>query len=205
MTGRPPRSSRAEVVDVGLDLLRTDGLAAVTLGAIGDRLGLHKVALYTYVKNKEDLLLAMRDEVYRRQLDAYRDEEALSPQVALKAMCTHLLGLMTDYGQLMTALEPAVTGPGLEVGERFLEVLSRVGLAPRQQLQVYLLLSSLFFTTVGRGPTADAGEVDPQDFPRLQALVTEGVPQLATLTDETLAIVLDVLIPALRATPPERR
>ena len=64
-TGRPPRSSRYEVVDVGLQILKKDGLSAVTLSAIGDRLGLHKVALYTYVKSKDDLLLAMRDEVNR--------------------------------------------------------------------------------------------------------------------------------------------
>jgi len=200
--GRPPRSSRAEVVDVGLQILKAEGLAAVTLGAIGDRLGLHKVALYTYVTNKDDLLLGMRDEVYRRQLVMLRNEESLAPEVALKAMCTHLMGLMTDYGQLMTALEPDVSGPGLEVGERFLDVLARVGLAPRQQLQVYVLLNSLLTSTVRGTPTSTAttaADLDAEQFPRLLALLSDGVPHLATLTEDALSLILDVLIPALRS------
>jgi AcrR family transcriptional regulator len=207
--GRPPRSTRAEVVDVGLELLKSEGLAAVTLAAIGDRLGLHKVALYTYVKNKEDLLFAMRDEVYRRQLKALRDEESLAPEVALKAMCTHLQGLMADYGQLMVAIEPDLAGPGLDVSERFLDLLARAGLSPRQQVQVFVLLTILLASTVSPRLTAGAGvgdpavDVDPLRYPRLVTLLHEGLPSgnvpVTDLTEDALLLILEVLIPALRA------
>lgn len=199
--GRPPRSSRAEVVDVGLQLLKSEGLAAVTLSAIGDRLGLHKVALYTYVKSKEDLLLAMRDEVYQRQLAVLRDQEPLPPEAGLKAMCLHLHDLMTDYGPLMTALEPDLSGPALEVGERFLDLLARAGLGPREQLQVYVLLTSLLTSAVGRPPasaTRSVADVELGQFPRLSALFGDGVPALTSLTEDALALILDVLVPALR-------
>lgn len=217
--GRPPRSSRQAVVDAGLEILRSQGLAAVTLSAVGQRLGLGKVALYTYVASKDDLLRAMRDEVNRRQLDALKEEVGLSPDLALKACCTRLVEIMAHYGELMTTVEPDVTGPGLEVGEQFLDLLARMGLAPEQQFQVYLLLAGFLTSPIARrqpealNGTAHAAPAveqavsrEAERFPRLQLLLAGAVHQggdaQAAVLDDVLSLIIDVLIPTLRSRAP---
>jgi AcrR family transcriptional regulator len=214
--GRPPRSSREAVVTAGLEILRSEGLPAVTLSAVGERLGIGKVGLYTYVASKDDLLLGMRDEVNRRQLEAIREERDLPPEVALKAICGRLVELMTDYGQLLIAVPAAVTDQDLEVGEHFLDILARLGLAPQQQLQVYMLLTSTLHSLVtGMLPSqldgtarkvTEQGEAlvrtDPEHFPRLTTLYADtAVLRGATpgqLVAELVSLIVDVVVPALR-------
>jgi AcrR family transcriptional regulator len=214
--GRPPRSSREAVVAAGLEVLRSEGLPAVTLSAVGERLGLGKVGLYTYVSSKEDLLLGMRDEVNRRQFQAVRREQDLPPEVALKAICSRLVELMTDYGQLMVTVEPDLVGPGMDLGEHFLDVLARLGLPPVHQLHVYLLLSSSLRGLVTvlvpnevsamHADAAAKGEgtarSEPGRFPRLNALYddadarTNATPE--KVVEDMVSLVIEVLVPALR-------
>jgi AcrR family transcriptional regulator len=210
--GRPPTTSRQAVIETALDLLRTDGLAALTLAAIGERLGMHKAAIYTYAKSKEDLLLAMRDEVNGRLLEGLRADVDLAPEVALKSMCARLGAIMTDYGQLMISVEPDLVGPGLDCSELFLEILARLGLAPEQQHRVHLVLASSVTSIVaGATPSARRRAADAQDrfqqtlaendrarFPRLSELFS-GRPadEPARLIEDVVSLVVDVLIPAI--------
>jgi AcrR family transcriptional regulator len=209
--GRPPRSSREAVVDAGLALLKSEGLEAVTLAAVGARLGLGKAAMYTYVASKDDLLVAMRDEVLRRELVALRAEDHLAPEVAMKASCTRLAGAMRDYGPLMVGLQGDLReGPALDVSEHFLTLLERLGLAPRQQFQVYALLAGFLESFVAGQSRAGAAPeavtealADPARFPRLRVLFQEALTEEnATpdgLVDDVLSMLIDVLVPALRA------
>ena len=203
--GRPAKSSREAVVEAGLEILKRDGLGAVTLSAVAEKLGLGKVAMYTYVDNKDDLLLAMRDEINGRLLLAMQADVALAPEDALKATCARALAVSTDYGQLLVAVEPDLTGPGGGVGERFLEILAQLGLTPALQLRVYLLLVSVVNSFVPRG-TAPApalpsderiAQLDASQYPLLAGLYKEvgGPPE--ALIDDLLSLIIDVLIPTL--------
>jgi AcrR family transcriptional regulator len=204
--GRPPRSSREAAVDTALEILKEDGLPAVTLAAVGQRLGLGKVAMYTYVASKEDLLLAMRDEVNRRQLAALVEHDALPPAEALKTGCRQLVEVLRDYGQLLAVVEPDFTGPGLEASEHFLELLARLGLSPAQQLQVWALLAGFLTTFATREDTLASGPgveqtlaADPDHFPRVSGVLHDAVPVAGpTFVDDVLTTVIDVLVPALR-------
>jgi AcrR family transcriptional regulator len=205
------------VVAAGLEILKNEGLDAVTLSAVGERIGLGKVGLYTYVSSKNDLLLAMRDEVNRRQLEVIRAERDLPAEVALKGICSRLVDLMADYGQLMVSVEPDVSDVGLEVGEHLLAILARLGLSPANQLQVYLLISSALRGLVtsmqpdqpkALDPTATRqGELvarsEPERFPHLNALYSDAEAHVAATTpqramQDIMALIVDVLIPALR-------
>lgn len=53
---RPPRISRAQVLDATLDLASEAGLAAVTMRAVATRLEVTPMALYRYVGDKQGLL-----------------------------------------------------------------------------------------------------------------------------------------------------
>lgn len=207
LRGRPAKTTRAEVVDAGLEILRTEGLDAVTLAAVAQRLGLGKVAMYTYVASKDDLLLAMRDEINRRQVSALDEDSSLSPEAALKAACARLVDLMRDYGKLLAVVGPDLTGPGLEAGERFLELLAALGLRPADQLHVYVLLAGFLTTFAGGGimqtdavpQVEESLAQDAEHFPRTKAVLHDALPATSEpLVEDVMAMVIDVLIPALR-------
>src|SRR6202453_4154503 len=54
--GRPAQIDRAAVLAASLQLADEQGLAAVTMQAVADRLGVTPMALYRHVTNKADLL-----------------------------------------------------------------------------------------------------------------------------------------------------
>jgi AcrR family transcriptional regulator len=54
--GRPAQIDRAAVLAASLQLADQQGLAAVTMQAVADRLGVTPMALYRHVANKADLL-----------------------------------------------------------------------------------------------------------------------------------------------------
>lgn len=206
--GRPPRTSRTAVVGAGLEILELQGLQAVTLAAVAQRLGLGKPAIYTYIRNKEDLLRAMRDEINRRQLEALRSDAQLPPEEALRALCGRLVKVVQDYGPLLSSVDPDQEGLGLQVSEHFLAVLARLGLDAAAQLKVYVLLAGFLRSFPG-----ESGGVRRADASVQRAVAdSEGsFPQLANVLDhataaggwnlveEVLTMVIDVLIPALRS------
>lgn len=210
--GRPARSSREEVVLAALEILKKDGLAAVTLSAVGDRLGLHKVGLYTYVKSKDDLLRAMRDEINRRNLEVLRAVEDHDPHDAFIEVCKALASTAADYGALHFAVEVDLSSLGLEAGERFLVILEKLGLGPAAQLRVYVLLVSFFEAFVTR--SADVNRVASREevaaltdftrdrLPLLHAVMAGPGAQLGSplqaLVDDMLLFITDVVIPAAR-------
>ena len=62
--GRGPRRSVADVVEAALALADADGLEAVTMRAVAERLGTSPMSLYTYVPGKAELLDLMLDALY---------------------------------------------------------------------------------------------------------------------------------------------
>jgi len=61
--GRPRRLDRDRVVDKALELVDAEGLEALSMRRLGRELGVEGPALYTYVKDKDDLLDAIGDRV----------------------------------------------------------------------------------------------------------------------------------------------
>jgi TetR/AcrR family transcriptional regulator, tetracycline repressor protein len=62
-TGRPRTLDRAAVVDAALRVLDTEGLDAVTIRRVAQELGTSGTALYTYVRDKNELVDLLLDRV----------------------------------------------------------------------------------------------------------------------------------------------
>jgi AcrR family transcriptional regulator len=60
---KPKAERRAEILDAAIALADAEGLAAVTLRAVGQRVGVTAMALYGYFPDKGSLLDAMADRV----------------------------------------------------------------------------------------------------------------------------------------------
>ena len=61
--GRPPRIDRAQVLGEALALADEQGLEAVTMAAVAERLAVTPMALYRHVANKADLLDGLVEEL----------------------------------------------------------------------------------------------------------------------------------------------
>ena len=64
--GPKQKASLDEVVDAAIDLADVQGLPAVTMRAIAQRVGLGAMTLYSYVPNRDALLVLMVDQVIGR-------------------------------------------------------------------------------------------------------------------------------------------
>jgi AcrR family transcriptional regulator len=60
---KPKAERRTEILDAAIALADAEGLAAVTLRAVGQRVGVTAMALYGYFPDKDSLLDAMADRV----------------------------------------------------------------------------------------------------------------------------------------------
>lgn len=61
--GRPPSFDRAAIVDAALRVLDAEGLDAVTIRRVAQELGASSAALYTYVRDKDELIDLIVDRV----------------------------------------------------------------------------------------------------------------------------------------------
>jgi AcrR family transcriptional regulator len=82
--GPKPGTDLASVVRAAIDLADAEGLDAVSMRRVADRLGLGTMSLYTYVQGKGELLDLMLDTVYGERPPERR--EPASPRAALEAL-----------------------------------------------------------------------------------------------------------------------
>jgi AcrR family transcriptional regulator len=73
MSAAPPTqprttTSRQEIVDAAVELADAEGLDAVSMRRLAEKLGVGTMTPYTYVESKDELLDLMRDEVGRAML-----------------------------------------------------------------------------------------------------------------------------------------
>ncbi|MBT9329369.1 TetR/AcrR family transcriptional regulator, partial [Salmonella enterica subsp. enterica serovar Typhimurium] len=61
-----PKLSREAIVDAAIALADEDGLDALSMRRIADRMGVGAMSLYRHVAGKDELIAAMTDEVAGR-------------------------------------------------------------------------------------------------------------------------------------------
>jgi AcrR family transcriptional regulator len=71
--GKQYENRRREVLNAAIELFSSKGYMGTTLLEIADAVGLLKGSLYYYAKSKEDLLLAVIEEVFTEGLEATRE------------------------------------------------------------------------------------------------------------------------------------
>lgn len=150
--GRPPKVSVDEVVDAAIEMADADGLEALSMRALADRVGVGVMSLYTYVASRDDLLVLMVDQVHGRQ--------ALPPMAGdLRARLTlvadDVLALFRAHPWLLdVAGVRAWLGP--HVGDRYewqLSAVEGVGLDDIEMDQTITLVGG-FAATIARAEHA---------------------------------------------------
>ncbi|HEY3263406.1 MAG TPA: TetR family transcriptional regulator [Pseudonocardiaceae bacterium] len=157
------RLTRQTVVEHALALADAEGLDAVTIRRLAERLGVTPMALYWHVKNKDELLSAMADALLT---EVTPEREPGQPwHVQLRAMVTALLRVMRVHPcapALLATADKAQAASFTRATDTALDLLGKAGFTPQEG---YLIASQVLHDMIGlvdRQPICAPGPDDRQ-------------------------------------------
>ncbi len=173
--GRRARIDRTVILRASLDLADERGLAAVTMQAVAERLGVTSMALYRHIANKADLLDAVVESLL---MEFELPDSRLPWRQRLAALARAARDSAKRHPEVFPLLlQRAATTPGaLRVRDAVYDALREAGVPDNQVPRAERLLSTFvmgFAVSEASGRfTARAVEVDA-DFSYLETLVFE--------------------------------
>lgn len=140
--GPKPSLDIDDIVAAAIDIADSEGLPAVTMRRIAQRLNVGAMSLYTYVPGKAELLDLMLDQVYGDQ--PLHDVEAESWHSRIEACAREDWSLYQRHPWVLQVSEArALLGPNeLARFERALRSVANVGLSGREMVFVVNLVAS---------------------------------------------------------------
>ena len=138
--------SRPDVVDAGLELAQELGLEGVSIRGVAERLGVTPMALYRYVRSKDDLLDGMADELYA-ELRLPTEEEDWWEELRLLAHSTRRIVLARPWAVPLFARP--VAGPHAEALDDALRTLLRgAGFSRAAAAELHHQLANIVFALI---------------------------------------------------------
>ena len=193
--GPKPGLTLARIVDAGMRVASTDGLGAVSMSRVAGELGAATMALYRYVRAKDELLALMVDAAFKTPPDPRGAAETW--RLALSRWARSYLIVLRRHGWLVRV---PISGPPILPNqvlwfERGLSSLGGTGLTPPEQMSVLLLVNGFVrneailaadldaAARAAEGSPDDVGAVygvllgrlvDAERFPAIHALLASG-------------------------------
>ena len=148
-------------------LLVEDGVEALTMRALAERLDVSPNALYSHVASKTELIDTLLDDVLAAVKSP--DIETEDPSVGLHQIMASTYGVLLDHPDLVPlyVARQGARGPNAQrLGEVMLGLLARVGVTGRQALEARRVL---IVYTVGFAAFATSPLFDDHGVRRLSA------------------------------------
>lgn len=164
--GAPRRStglSRERIVAAAIELADADGLGALSMARLADRLGCGTMSLYRHVANKDELVTFMLSE-------AAGPPPNLDPSDWRVALDDWATGLWSLYHRHPWILQATAAGPPADPGQlRWLEAglaaLGETGMSERDKFAAVMVV--LHFVRGAAAVHIEAGHVAGPDYPAL--------------------------------------
>jgi AcrR family transcriptional regulator len=148
---RPAKAplSEAAVVEAALALTHSEGLAAVTMRRIAAELDTGAASLYVYVRNRDELLIAMLDRVTSTIVLVEPDPKQWRTQI--QNLLGSSLAALTSYPGLAAGLpvEPPTTQNTMAFVENLLGLLLAGGITAQNAAWACDILNMLVIATAG--------------------------------------------------------
>ncbi len=153
--GPKPELSVDLVVETAIALADEEGMDALSMRAVGGRLGRTAMSLYTYVASKNELVELMYDQAFGELADAAESDTEQDWRAATTSWAVRLWDFYLRHPWTLEVSQARpVLGPGeYRLFESLATVLHRAGLAPVRIRSAY---GNLF--TLVRGPVRTASE-----------------------------------------------
>jgi len=185
--GRPPVTSRAEILSAARRLIDHDGWERLTVRRLASELGIGTTTLYRHVRDKEDLLLLLLNEYARQIPQPDLPEDPRERIVAAAAALHESLAAWPWAAEVLTTdgFVAVMDEGALWTVETIVDGSIDGGCTPEQAVEVF---RSIWYYTVGeilvrahsaRGRSGDTrrapaegffGDLDPSRLPRLASL-----------------------------------
>ncbi|WP_067847032.1 TetR family transcriptional regulator [Nocardia lijiangensis] len=180
--GRPPKGasqlSRAAILDAALEVIDTEGIAAITMRSVARRLGVDAKSLYNHVDDKDDLLDAVAEHVLAG-MDI--PEPTGAPEADLRAIAVAFRARTLRYPQAATLVltRQLSSLAGLAPLEAVLSVLRAAGCSVEESVHLLRTFVATLIGTllreVNAGPTF--GLSDAEGIARRQTVLEQsGLP-----------------------------
>jgi AcrR family transcriptional regulator len=204
--------TRQRIVRAALRIMDAEGLEAVSMRRIGRELGVEAMSLYNHVRDKEDILDSICEEVMTEfrppQAEDWAEAARLGAQEYRRLLHAH-----PNVLTLMTERKAPFTNPESLRGYEFaLDMFRRAGLSLTESLKAFHVFGGyiLGYVTMELGTMMGGPEdeeharahqemarmVETVDLPRLR----EALPHLADVDiEEQFEFGLDLLIKGIRA------
>ncbi|MCA2215379.1 TetR/AcrR family transcriptional regulator [Jidongwangia harbinensis] len=197
--GPRPALTLDGVVAAAVEIADADGLGAVSMSRVAERLGFTTMSLYRYVKSKDELLLFMADAANGQPPPRPTPE---SWRTGLDGWARAVFGIYRRHPWLLRVpMSAPPAGPAqLRWMEAALANLAEVGLHEGQKLQIIQLLHgyargeaqlSTDLSAVDAGDTSRAGYgeilrtvTSPETHPALHRLAASGLLDESTAYDD---------------------
>lgn len=126
VTDAPSRLTRERVLGAALDLVDSEGLGALTMRSLADRLGVVPMALYRHVRNKEDLIDGVLDLATAQVVMPERD---LDWRAGLEALARSVRATMLAHPAVAARVidRPSLGPASVRIGEYGMGVLREAG------------------------------------------------------------------------------
>lgn len=174
-TGRPPVTSRAEILAATRRLIDVDGWEKVTVRRLAGELGIGATTLYHHVRDKEELLVLVLSE-YARQVPLPELPDDPRERIVVAALTIRdALASWPWAAQEITTdgLLGRLGGPAVQLVEIIVAGAVEYGCTPERAVHVF---RSIWYYTVGenlvrvRALTRPRGVFEPADTPQLSAI-----------------------------------
>lgn len=211
-SGRVPRNtlSRPRIVDAALALMDADGLEAVTMPRLAERLGVGTMSLYRHIEDKDDLVNAVAERVLSAVAVPDGEPDDWEGRVVgyLRALRAQALAHPALSGIL--AERGLTVGPAFDQLEQIHGILRAAGFSDLGAVRTcYALLTYVFgfviweLPRVHQQPAASytatwnnaLDQLDPSSYPNLHALREQ---LTTTASPDQFEYGLDHLIASLR-------
>jgi AcrR family transcriptional regulator len=176
--GRPAQIDRAAVLAASLELADEQGLAAVTMQAVADRLGVTPMALYRHVTNKADLLDGVVERILL-EVPLPDPGDQWPDRLAALARGTRAAALRHPEVFPLLLQRAAVTDGARRTRDVVYAALRQAGLPEAEVVQLERLLATAVLgfaaSEAGGRFAAHSAEQLDEDFERLQGILASAV------------------------------
>jgi AcrR family transcriptional regulator len=186
--GRPPRLSRERILESALELVKRDGLGALSMRRLAEELDAGTMTLYGYFRGKDELLDALVD-VSSARSKRLRELGDGPWRQQLRELILAVREVLAEHPwEVELRMRRPLVSPGaMRVPEAGLQILQAAGLAPAEAARAFRTLFLYTFGFSGFGDPDDPERVRRETMAQVAPLPADEYPAVSAAINELAA------------------